>query len=127
MSLEYVTLAEVKYQLRMAQSETYDDTYLTLLIQSASATVKNYLKDFSPYEAERDSDDDYWVDSSGYREVIGPDSDGRAVKPEVKAAVLILIAEWYKNREGEGAEYVHMVLPAPVLALLYPLRDPALK
>lgn len=126
-SLAYVTLEEAKWQLRIPETDIEDNAYIELLIGAASGAVKNYLKDFSAYEGERNADDDYIVDSN-FEPVIDDDSvTGKVVKPEVKHAVLLLVAEWYKNREGEGAEYVHHVFPAPVLALLYPLRDPALK
>lgn len=124
-SLAYVTLEEAKRQLRIIESDVHENDYINLLIGAASGAVKNYLKDFSPYEAQRNADDDYLVDSN-YEPLIDDDSDdGKLVKPEVKQAVLLLIAEWYRNREGDGAAYVHHVLPAPVMACLYGLRDPA--
>lgn len=123
MSLSYVTLAEVKSHLYIMPSEIHEDAYLTLLIQAASAHIKNYLGNFSAYEGQRDDDDDYYLDSN-YEPEIALSSDGRTLKPEVKAAVLLMIGEWYKNREGDGANYEHLVLPAPVMALLISLRDP---
>jgi rRNA pseudouridine-1189 N-methylase Emg1 (Nep1/Mra1 family) len=125
-SLAYVTLEEAKRHLRISEFDECDDQSIDLLIGAASGVVKNYLKTASAYEGERDEDDDYILDSNGEPDIDEDSNTARYVKPEVKHAVLLLIGEWFKNREGDGAQYVHMVLPAPVLALLYPLRDPAL-
>lgn len=123
MSLAYVTLEEAKWHLRV--SDTLHDSHIEILIGSASGAVKSYIKTASAYEYERGADDEYLLDSND-EYILDSDSNGNIVKPEVKSAVLLLIGEWFLNREGAGAEYVHMVLPAPVLALLYPLRDPTL-
>ena len=120
MSLRYVTLTEAKSHLRVDFCN--DDDHINILIEGASAAVKNYLKDFSAYEGERDTDDDYVVDSNGEPEIDLP----RVIKQEVKVAVLIMVGEWYKNREGTGEGYAYGRLPDPVVAILYPLRDPAL-
>ena len=124
-SLEYVTLEEAKCQLRVSLDDDYDDGHINLLIKAASGAIKNYMKNFAVYEAERNADNDYLLDSNG-EPIIDEDSNvPQYVKPEVKLAVLMLISEWYKNREGDGAAYEDAVLPAPIRALLYPLRDPA--
>jgi Phage gp6-like head-tail connector protein len=123
-SLAYVTVAETRRQLRI--SDSYDDLHLIQLIAAASGAIKNYLKNASPYESQRDDYDDPILDSDGMPEIDEDSTTTRYVKPEVKQAVLLLVAEWFKNREGDGAEYVHHTLPIPVQALLYPLRDPAL-
>lgn len=127
MNLAYVTLAQAKYQCKITPSDTYHDDHLNdILIPAASAMVKNYLKDYSPYEAERNSDDDYYVDSNYEPVVIPPDTDGRTIKPEVKGAVLLLIDIMFKAGDG-WATLSHSTLPASVVSMLYPLRDPALK
>lgn len=112
-----VTLEEAKYQLMMDHDQ--DDPYIMLLIQAASAAVVEYLKDGATF---LDSSGEVPVDSAG---------DPEGVPFQVKAATLILIAEWYKNREAEqdGAidpQWGYGYLPRPVTALLYPLRDPAM-
>lgn len=112
-----VTLQEASEHLR--RDTTDDDQDLTLKIRAASAAVRRYLKDVSPYE--RDSNGDVVVDSSGDPEVLF----------EVRAAVLLLLGELYKNREGEqGGEiptqWGYGYLPRPVVALLYPLRHPSM-
>lgn len=124
MALAYVTTAEAKAFCRV--QHTALDTTIELLIQSASATVKNYLNNFSPYEGERDDDDDYVIDSN-YEPQPKLDSNGnQVVKAEVKTAVLILVDRWLNGRHREDPT-APGVLPAEVVALLYPLRDPALK
>lgn len=125
-SLHYVTLAQAKYQCKITATDTYHDDHLSnILIPGASGAVKNYLKNASPYAAERNSDDDYWLDSNYEPEVI-TSGEGRAIKPEVKLATLLLIKIMFDSG-GDGAEYAAGSLPIPVQNLLYPLRDPALK
>jgi len=111
-----VTLQEASDHLR--RDTDADDDDLTLKIHAASGAVLNYLKSASPYE----------IDSNG-----DPveDSSGPVVRFEVKAAVLLMLGELYKNREAEQAgevptQWGYGYLPRPVVALLYPLRDPAL-
>lgn len=126
-SLSYVTIEEAKQHLRIAECDVDETSYIDLIIKASSGAVKNYLGNFSAYEGQRNADDDYYLDSN-YEPQIDVDSiDGQLVKPEVKMAVLLMIGEWYKNREGDGSPLVHYVLPAPVLALLYPLRDPVVR
>jgi hypothetical protein len=126
MALAYVTLAEAKAHCRVDFSD--DDGQFALFIYAASAAVKNYLKNGSAYEPIRNDDDYPELDSDGWPEVFLDSDLDKTVRYEVKAAVLILIGEWYKNREAEqGGDIGHGYLPGPVVNLLYPLRDPAFK
>lgn len=117
-ALGYVTLDEAKAHLRIPYSDSFDDEHLYLMIDAASAAVKNYLNDFSTYQGERNSDDDQVVDSN-YEPV---KEYPEVVRPEVKVACLLLIGEWWNNREGDGGSSTN--LPAAVQSILYPLRDP---
>ncbi|UJF37673.1 phage gp6-like head-tail connector protein [Pseudomonas aeruginosa] len=125
-----VTLQEASDHLR--RDTDYDDADLTLKIHAASAAVMNYLKrDSLAYEPERDSSGEVVRDSNGWPVPMLDSSGNPAVRFEVKAAVLLMLGELYKNREGEqGGEIPTQwgfgYLPRPVVALLYPLRDPAL-
>lgn len=120
MSIEYVTLEEARDQVRAPG--TIDDDRIELLIKAASGAVKNYLGSFSAYEAQRNDDDDYLLDSN-FEPEIQLDNDGeRVVKSEVKQAVLLLIERWYR---GKVDGLPTGSLPPEVTALLYPLRDPA--
>lgn len=109
-----VSLTAAKERLRFDQ-DSEDDT-LTLLIQGASAAVLNYLK----------VDHDTYNDSSGE---VPFNSDGTtdAVPYEVQNAVLLLVGILSRDRDGtEMKDWEQGYLPRPVIALLYPLRDPAL-
>lgn len=121
----YVTLERAKAHLGMDHDE--DDTLISAYISAASGAVKNYLKSASAYEVERDSNDDPVLDSNG-DPVYARDSNGaKEVRLEVQQAVLLLIGYFYKNRdENPDNAFAQGYLPAPVTALLYPLRDPAL-
>jgi hypothetical protein len=120
MSIEYVTLEEAKAHLRVTHSD--DDQSIKLKIRAASSAVKNYMKEYSVYEPARDADEDWEVDSN-YEPVIDEDSNTtRAVRFEVKAAVLILLQQLYDQEYNFTPGY----LPDEVVGLLYPLRDPAL-
>lgn len=90
-----------------------DDDDLILKIKAASQAVINYLKDGA----------DAFLDSHG--NVILDSSDNPEVPFEVQAAVLMLIDNLYNNRSGNET-YAMGYLPEPVMALLYPLRTPAL-
>ena len=107
-----ISLASAKRHLNMDHDS--DDSLITLYINAASAMVINYLKsvDFL------NSSDDVEMDSSD--EPVG-------VPYEVQAATLIMVGHLYRDRDGDTEKAFEMgYLPKPVMALLYPLRDPAL-
>lgn len=126
MSLDYVSIEEAKNQLRVRHCQ--DDDYIAMLIRSASSAVKNYLKSTSPYDFERDSADNYLLDSNDLPIPLLDGDGNMVVLAEVKMGVLFLIGEWFRNRgtEQEGNDLGHGYLPAPVVNILYPIRDPAL-
>lgn len=121
MTIEYVTLAEVKTQVRAPGS--VDDTRLTLMLRAASEMVKNHLGKFSAYQGERESnDDDYQLDSNFEPNIELDSATGdRIVRNEVKMAVLLLVTRWY---DGNTDSLPANRLPPEVEAILYPLRDP---
>jgi hypothetical protein len=122
----YVTLERGKQHLNM--DHDLDDVLITAYIGAASGAVKNYLKSASPYEVERDSNDDPILDSSGDPTYVVDSSDDKVVKYEVQAAVLLMLGFLYKDRdENPDQAFAQGYLPKPVTALLYPLRDPALR
>jgi hypothetical protein len=130
MPFQYATVAEVKHQVRIPLGDTTQDEHLVQLIQAASASVKNYLGSASAYQADLDDDDEPAGLDSELQPVLesfgSEDDKFDRVRPEVKQAVLILVAEWFRNREGMGGT-VDNYLPAPVRAILYPLRTPLTK
>jgi len=121
----YVTLDRAKQHLNMDHDE--DDTLITAYIGAASEAVKNYLKSASPFEVERDSNDNPILDSSGDPVYVFDSSGDRVVKYVVQAATLLQLGFLYKDRdENADGAYDMGYLPKPVTALLYPLRTPAL-
>jgi len=121
----YVTLARAKQHLNMDHDE--DDTLIEVYVQAASGAVKNYLKSASPYEVERDSNDDPILDSSGDPVYVVDSSGDKLVSYPVQAAVLLMVGFLYKDRdENPDQAFQQGYLPKPVTALLYPLRKPAL-
>lgn len=120
----YVTLARAKQHLNMDHDS--DDVLIDAYIGAASEAVKNYLKSASPYEVERDSNDDPVLDSSGDPTYVTDSSGGKVVKYAVQAATLLQLGFLYKDRdENADSAYQMGYLPKPVTALLYSLRDPA--
>jgi hypothetical protein len=122
----YVTLDRAKQHLNM--DHDLDDTLIEVYVQAASGAVKNYLKSASPYEVERDSNDDPILDSSGDPVYVVDSSGDKLVSYPVQAAVLLMVGFLYKDRdENPDSAFERGYLPRPVTALLYPLRDPALR
>lgn len=122
----YVTLERGKQHLNMDHDQ--DDVLITAYIGAASGAVKNYLKSASPYEVERDSNDDPILDSSGDPVYVVDSSGDKIVRYEVQAAVLLMLGFLYKDRdENPDSAFDRGYLPRPVTALLFPLRDPALR
>lgn len=122
----YVTLERGKQHLNM--DHDLDDVLITAYIGAASGAVKNYLKSASPYEVERDSNDDPILDSAEDPIYVVDSSGDKVVKYEVQAAVLLMLGFLYKDRdENPDQAFAQGYLPKPVTALLYPLRDPALR
>ena len=121
----YVTLDRAKEHLNMDHDQ--DDNLITVYVQAASGAVKNYLKSASPYEVERDSNDDPILDSSGDPVYVVDSNGDKEVSYPVQAAVLLMVGFLYKDRdENPDSAFDRGYLPKPVTALLYPLRDPAL-
>lgn len=124
---ELVTVAEAKLHLR---ADTADELWLAIFIPAISQSVLNWLKDtWRAYMPELDSDGEPIIDSAGDQIPI-VDSDGDMTpRWEVKAAVLIELANVFRFREGEGTDNVvtpdagyGYVLNKASTALLAPLR-----
>ena len=116
MSLDLVTVDDAVRHLRLDEVGSDGDPDLELKITAASAMVLNYLKDGA--DSFLDSDGAVITDSNG-------DPDVPAV---VRAATLLVLGYlWRKRDEDESGEFAGGRLPAPVRAMLGPLRDPALR
>lgn len=120
----YVTLEEQKEYSRIQHSGF--DTTILIMIEASSAAVKNYLKDFSPYEGERNDDDDYVLDSNYEPEIKVDASGNQIVKPEVKLAVMLEVDRHINMDKAKHPAQMNYLSDAAI-SLLYPLRDPALK
>lgn len=117
--VDLVTLEEVRRVLRIG--EVYDspigphedDGILEdLYIPAASTAVVRYLK------AQADTVIPGLADSP-------QTNDG--CPEDVKIATIMLIGIIYREPDGDAAKmFAQGYLPAPVTAMLYPLRDPAL-
>lgn len=122
--MNLVTLQEAKDNMLVTYSASDND--IKLKIAAASGAVLNYLKNRSKlYVLELNSDGIPTTDSQG-APVYERDSQGsRIIRDEVKHATLILVGIFFRDRDGsEMKDWAPGFLPAPVTALLYPLRDP---
>ena len=103
-----VTLTRVKKALRI--DHTDDDAILEdMYIPAASDAVVEHLKARAEVLLDLDSGGDLPEDGE--------------VPEAIQMATILLVANWYDNPH-EG--FVDNELPAPVKAILRPLRDPAL-
>lgn len=110
---QLVTLAQAKGHLYITHNS--DDAILYGYILAASGAVVNYLKDAA----------EAFVDTSG--EVITTGIPPVSTVPwVVQQATLLMVAWFFNYREGENDQMTPGYLPAPVVSLLYPLRNPAL-
>lgn len=126
--MKLITLEAAKAQLQMDHDE--DDVFISAKIDQASGAVLNYLKGTPIGQPVYDEQGAIVVNEDGVIEYERVD-DVLVVRFEIQAAVQLLVAEYYKNREAEqdgevAAQYGYGYLPRAVVALLYPLRDPAL-
>lgn len=116
--LMLVTLDEVKAALHITHDD--DDATLQLFIAAASQAVVNFLDTQAHVVLGYDSPAESPYDS--------PPATGTA-PPEVKAATIILTGHLFRDPDGNSGNpdmaFQNGWLPRPVVALLYPLRDPA--
>lgn len=106
-----VSIEQVKTALNIVSSD--DDARLDMLIPAASAAIVNHLKGRAD-------------------ELLGLDTGGELptgveVPAEIVQATIYMVGVFYRNPDGDPDEaFSNGVLPAPVIALLNPLRDPTL-
>jgi hypothetical protein len=115
-SVALVSLPQAQDHLRDFYTE--NEGHIELLILAASRACITYL----------DGGEDSFADSDGQ---IAQDSNGvpQDVPEDIQAACLLLIGEFYRNRDGEqageiNAQFGYGFLPRPVTALLFPYRSP---
>lgn len=109
--MKLITLQQAADQIRA----DVDDSSLPDYVEAASAAVLNYLK----------AGAEVFLDTAGF---VPLDSNGDplGVPYEVQAAVRIQLGYLYRQRDT-AEDYQMGYLPPAVTALLYPLRDPALR
>lgn len=109
--MNLVTTQEAAAHLRI---DYVTDGDLELKIAAASSAVLAYLKSAS----------NAWILNGA----LILNSGGSPLLPvQVKQATLLLLGYFHKDRDEDTAGAYEMgYLPKPVMALLYPLRDPAL-
>lgn len=106
-----VSLELMKRDLNMDHDDS--DEEIEMKIAMASAIVFNYLK----------VPQTHYDDSSG---AIPTDANGEPDVPfEVRAATMLMVRQLFNDGAKTDA-MEHGYLTRPVMALLYPLRDPAI-
>ena len=111
-----VNLDQAKDHLRIDNDAGDND--LILKIKGASRAVMRYLKS-EGVESFTDSAGDVFEDTSGV---------AMDVPEDVQSATLLLLGYLNRDRDADGDKAYSMgYLPAAVTALLYSLRDPALR
>ncbi|MTC72297.1 head-tail connector protein [Providencia sp. wls1914] len=103
-----LSLEVVKSHCNIDPEFTDDDKILTIYIGSAIKYVENYTRR-TLYENES---------SEGYQD----DSDPLLLSDDVKNAMLLLIGQWYENREATNIGNITSALPFATEALLQPYR-----
>lgn len=107
------SVAEAKAMLRIDTDA--GDANLELQLRAASRAVLRYLKTPDAY---RDTAGDPILDSAG---------DVADVDEDVKLATIMLTGTFLRDPDGaESEKWQQGYLPAPVVSILYPLRDPSL-
>lgn len=104
-----VTIAEARAHLQVTHSD--DDTYLSMAINAATSAIIRYL---DGYEV-------HFLDTSGA-------IDRSQVPQDIAWACLLLVGEFYRNREAEQdgqveAAFGYGYLPRPVVSLLFDYKN----
>ena len=99
--MDLCTLEEARSHIRTDSDA--DDAWFAVWIPAISQAVMSWLKDdWRAYEPSLDSEGNVIDDSNG-DPIPAEDSNGPIVKPMVRAAVLIELAQQYRFRDGSGA------------------------
>lgn len=115
--IELVTLEQARQMLQIPDALTSENDFIVGLIRGSSRMVLSYLK----------LDEDAYLNSDGTMDLDSATVGYNEVPEEVQAATLYLIGVLYRDRDGaESEKWQHGFLPAPVVSMLYPLRDPSL-
>jgi hypothetical protein len=117
-----VTLDEAKLHLRVDHDADDDD--ITLKIEAASAAVLAYVEDSQYLFLDTGGDEIDLFDTS-------TDQAAHRAKHLCRQATLLMVGEFYRNREPAATDVVperfgYGYLPRAVVALLTPLRVPTI-
>lgn len=120
-----VTLEQAKLHLHV--DHDLDDSDIELKVAAASAAVLQYIGDKQYLFLDTGGEFLDLTDTS----TSGTNSDVAAARVLhiVRQATLLLVGDFYKNREPTPADVIgtgYGYLPRAVVALLYPLRDPTI-
>lgn len=111
-----VTLEQAKAHLRV--THTADDDDIILKTEAASAAIINYLKPAVT---------DAFLDTAGDPIMTGDSPPVSTVPRIAQQATLLMLGWMFCYREGDDEKaFIPGYLPAPIISLLYPLRDPTL-
>lgn len=113
--MKFVSIEQAKLRLRIDNDAM--DSDIGLMVEGASRAAMRYLGPDGSASF-TDSAGDVFEDSNGIALYV-PD--------DVKNAVLVMVGIWLRDPSGkEAADWDRGYLPAPVTALLYPLRKPSM-
>lgn len=99
---------------------TDEDIFIALIVSAASQAVLGYVK----------NGPDIFLDSAG-DPILDSHGDPLGIPDDMKFATLLLVGEFYKNREGQSENPVdpqhgYAYLNRAVVSLLYRYRTPSL-
>lgn len=102
---QLVSVEEAREHLRIDTDA--DDFWLDMMITAVSAAVLAWLKeDWRAYLPIQDSNGEILEDSNGDTYPVLDELSNQVPKPQVKAAVLIELAQHYRFRDGSGVAAV---------------------
>lgn len=118
------TLDQAKAHINIRVEDTDQDEYITLLIESASAAILNYVGDAQYLFLDTGGDELDLEDTS-------TDQAAHRARHLCRQATLLMVGEFYRNREPAATDVVpdrfgYGYLPRAVVALLHSLRTPTI-
>lgn len=119
--MKLITLKEAQEHLRIDSND--DQDYVNSLIDAASAMVFEYLDGGDIFAFKRDENGE--VECEDGKPIYQTDSEGdKVVKSDIKAAVKLLVGDFYRHRENSKnvIEFGADKIPTYVAALLFPHR-----
>jgi hypothetical protein len=119
---DLVTLDEAKLHCRL--DHDLDDDVMAIYISAASSAVLQYIGDTQYLFLDTGGDEIDLADTTA-------DVAAARAKQICRQATLLLVGEFFRNREPNASDVVdsrfgYGYLPRAAVALLYPLRDPTI-